>query len=205
MFLTNVKTQLTPPLTRLKNNHLISVVKKHFLRQHVHPAGRGNPPAAGKCSRAGLFGPPCGPARNVRQKIKFPLPDPGSSVQIFNNSRRKTPNTLVQRCVFSSLSSTFKSDLSCNQSPKSPKASLSQPEFGLGTVNIEELEYNRIISFVFPHPSSVKATSWADINEVIPFPVPGPCGDAALRSPLPVGQDCSVPFPAPFPDQQCQD
>ena len=167
----------------------------------MHPAGRGNPPAAGKCSRAGLFGPPCGPARNVRQKIKFPLPDPGSSIQIFNNSRRKTPNTLVQRCVFSSLSSTFKSDLSCNQSPKSPKASLSQPEFGLGTVNIEELEYNRIISFVFPHPSSVKA----DINEVITFPVPGPCGDAALRSPLPVGQDCSVPLPAPCPDQQCQD
>ena len=103
----------------------------------------------------------------------------------------------------------FQVGFELQQKSKNPKASLCQPEFGLGTVNIKELEYNRIISFVFPRPSSVKATSWANINEVIPFPWPGPGGDASLGSRLPGGQDGSfpfpAPFPAPFPDQQCQD
>ena len=105
----------------------------------MYPAGHGIPATTGKCSQAWLFGHPCGPARNVRHKIKFPLPDPGSSVQILNKSSRKTTNTLIQHSVFTSLSSTFKSDLSCNQSPKSPQANLRQPEFGLGTVNIEHM------------------------------------------------------------------
>ena len=45
----------------------------------------------------------------------------------------------------------------------------------------------------------------ADINEVISAPKPGPGGDTALGSRLAVDQDGSVPFPASFPDQLCQD